>query len=269
MAATQIDIQQIAAGLVAAHAAVLAPVGAYTPIFLDAGDPSPALASVNAGNSPGLWIGGAGINAAFGVALGGAASQFIGQQHLKLIQQVPATAPYVATEVASDPSGFLVFSLARLVPRSCYTQPNDGAIFIDVLGPNAPPAQDNPSNAAMAYVCPPQGNLGATDAGFLDAVAATAQDLVDTLRYYNTALADTTPAGLQAALPVLARLRMCMFSAGIYRQRGVSAEDVAEAIGQGMLKGLATGGPTGLTMIDIPGGTAGFGSLASAISAAA
>lgn len=227
------------------------PAGGFVPLFEAAGQTGGALGSLNAGNSDpnpyGLYVGGGGINGAFGFELGPTANVYQGL-HQALLAQISPGQTRASTPYPASPASPLSFSCVQL--PSAVLAGLDGIVFVDVFAPGFQP-NGNPSNAAMVYVAPPNGSHYASASQFLAAISTTASNVIETVAWFNQ-LSATQPG-----LEPLKILRAALFSSSIYAFPGVSSQQVACAVMTGFLSALGNG-PTGLTEIQLPTSTSTF-----------
>jgi len=216
--------------------------GGDVPIFLSATDQPGRFASVNAGNSSGLYVGGGGLNAGFAAKIQNPSSYQALQT--SLVQSAPAAGRAISTYAPPQPLSFAL--VQRPAPGPAFRN-YEGTVFVDVFQPGTTPA-GNPDNYAMIYVCPPDGTNYAGSADFLTAVEATAGNLINTVRYFNT---QVVPGPVGTGLGAIRIIRVYLFSSSIYRQANTTVEQVAQAVCSGMLDALALG-PTGLASIELP-----------------
>ena len=227
---TDVEIELIAKGQ-----------GGFAPIFYQSPGPGAAMASVNAGNSVDLYVGGAGINGGFARALAGQTLSAYEARHKALVQQVRGGgAPHITYE-DEDPTAFSLLNADR--PLTDRSMSHDGICFVDIFGPGLPPA-GVAENAGMIYVASPFGGNFATEERFLAAIATLAETIVLTVGTYN---ALKKPAGL----PDLEVVRLCLYGSGIYNTHGTPAPGIARAILQGVTRGLSHQA-CGITTIQVP-----------------
>lgn len=204
------------------------------------------LASVNAGNSDGLWVGGGGLNKAFGELLSaddtGQHTAQYGPLHKALIAKADASGEVFDSYPAGNP---VSFCYARTIKVTSAAGWYDGVCFLDVFGSAVVP-HGNVKNAAMLYVAPPKDTNYADADAFLKAIGETAEHIVATVAAYNTNVA------AQHQLPAIEALRMCLYSSGIYnRKLNVSRHRIARAIYAGLCTALQQG-DSGLQEIQLP-----------------
>eukprot|EP01055_Gregarina_sp_Pseudo9_P001802 Gregarina_sp_Pseudo_9__1801@NODE_2223_length_1088_cov_16_958055_g2047_i0_p1_GENE_NODE_2223_length_1088_cov_16_958055_g2047_i0NODE_2223_length_1088_cov_16_958055_g2047_i0_p1_ORF_typecomplete_len242_score15_84GARS_N/PF02844_15/0_41GARS_N/PF02844_15/1_8e03_NODE_2223_length_1088_cov_16_958055_g2047_i03041029 len=201
-------------------------VGGWTPIW-DA-TPSKSFASVNAGD-PGLYVGGGGVNAAFGKSLKSASSYTtLHQAAINLgadcisEQCKIETTQFNEVQQPSQYCASIAKCFVRLVPELVTPQNyTTGAVIIDVFEPKSCPLHQN--NKAMVYVVGPQGR-NKTAGQFLSAVELTASNFILALNEYNS------------KQPRLDVVRMCLVSGGVFKHKSTSKDDVGVAIVQGIAK---------------------------------
>eukprot|EP01054_Gregarina_sp_Poly1_P001483 Gregarina_sp_Poly_1__1482@NODE_1370_length_4273_cov_48_215882_g918_i0_p1_GENE_NODE_1370_length_4273_cov_48_215882_g918_i0NODE_1370_length_4273_cov_48_215882_g918_i0_p1_ORF_typecomplete_len247_score35_37_NODE_1370_length_4273_cov_48_215882_g918_i0104844 len=203
-------------------------VGGWTPVWDS--NPGGPFGSVNAGD-PSLYVGGGGINAAFGrslkfpksyTALHRAAFQLArlninSDDTLDTSQLLEVPEP---TKYCSSVSR----CFARVAPELSTDNDPTGLVIIDVLCASDRPLHYN--NFAMIYVVGPQGR-GFTASQFLKSVELTGANTMIALNQYNASIVDTDK---------LQTVRMCLVSGGVFKHRSTTKDDVAEALIRGMAK---------------------------------
>lgn len=212
------------------------PRGGHAPIFYGADEGSLTLASVNAGNSESLYVGGGGINGGFARLLRSTQStDGYGPRHKALIEAAKDGETFERYE-DDDPTAFS-FALVSRIDGSY-----EGVCFLDVFAPGRCPA-GNLKNAAMLYAAPPNGMNHPDETEFLAAVGKTGQNVATAVTRYN-AMAPGED------LPVIEALRLCLYSSGIYNRHGVSADRIALAIFDGVASSLSA--DSGLKELQMP-----------------
>ena len=221
--------------------------GGEAPLYHKATDDKPflPLASVNAGNSQLLYLGGKGINNGFDLTLT-AAHQTTSQYqslHQALFTKAQADPTGAAFEQypSADP---MVFSFCRsnlLTPAKAGWY--EGTCFVDIFDAAHRPG-GIAENVAMLYAAPPHGAHYPKSATFLNAIIETAASIIATVAAYNAIAA-------QHNQPPIEALRLCAFSSGIYNPHDVSLNKVARAIFAGITRGLQAE-TTGLKEIHLP-----------------
>ncbi len=218
--------------------------GGYSPIFYGASEGTAAMGSVNAGNSDMLYVGGGGINGAFGSVL--QATQDINlyqTRHQTLYQQATSGGAAEETYSATDPTSFSVVQ-----PKLVSTTPKayDGIAFVDVFGDGLAP-NGNAHNSAMVYAAPPYGPRYDNDADFLTAIQTTAPHIAESVQAFNAAA--KKPG---SSLTPLRVLRLSLYSSNIYnRTPAVSLDLIAMAIYDGLLAALSKD-DAGLMSLEFP-----------------
>ncbi len=225
--------------------------GDFPPLYYGASEGTLNLASVNAGNSQGLYVGGGGVNQGFGDLL--VLTQKNVADYTTRHTQLRANAAGAATSetyAVTDPCAFSYVNPAQVNHLSGWYE---GVCFVDVFDPQLCP-HGNAKNFAMLYIAPPYGDNYATDAAFLAAIEATATNIIATIAGYNA---------LAAAhhLPQVEALRNTLFSSSIYNRKTATAPDgvahhlIAGAILAGFAAGLHAHPQCGLTELQFPVGT--------------
>eukprot|EP01056_Protomagalhaensia_sp_Gyna25_P006035 Protomagalhaensia_sp_Gyna_25__6034@NODE_952_length_2358_cov_115_015524_g757_i0_p2_GENE_NODE_952_length_2358_cov_115_015524_g757_i0NODE_952_length_2358_cov_115_015524_g757_i0_p2_ORF_typecomplete_len244_score26_75_NODE_952_length_2358_cov_115_015524_g757_i010541785 len=199
--------------------------GGYTPVW----DPSPrcSFGSVNAGD-PGLYVGGGGVNGAFGASLKYHTSfQQLHEHALNIARSDTGssdgtclTSRFLCVPDASTLCKSVSKCYVRVIPELMSDSPT-GICIIHLLDPQHRPLHVN--NAAMVYVVGPRGKHGpASD--FLTQVKLTAKNMLAAVNEFNR-------LNPQDALKLL---RVCLISGGIFRHKKVSKDQVAQAVIAGL-----------------------------------
>lgn len=229
--------------------------GLHPPLYYGANEGTLNLASVNAGNSQGLYVGKGGVNLAFATLL--AATQKHVDDYQRRHQQLRDTAGTGGTAYTvypvPDPCAFSYVNATQVNNVSGWYE---GVCWVDVFDAKLCP-HGNAKNFAMLYIAPPFGDHYASDAAFLAAIEATAVNMIATIAGYN-ALAPTQN------LPPLEALRNTLFSSSIYNRCNrsvnppvcVPASAIASAILAGFTAGLQAHPQSGLRELQFPAGVA-------------
>ncbi len=217
-----------------------APSG-FAPIFYEAPGAGAAMASVNAGNSEDLYVGGGGINGGFARALAGQTLSAYETRHKALVQHVRGGGETHMAYDNKNPTAFSLLNADR--PLTDRSQAHDGLCFVDMFGPGLQP-NGVAENAGMIYVASPFGGNFATEELFLGAISTLAETIALTAATYNE---------LQKPkdVPDLAVVRLCLYGSGIYNTHGTPAPDIARAILQGTTQGLSSHAG-GIATIEVP-----------------
>ncbi|MEM1199087.1 MAG: hypothetical protein AAGI06_07260 [Pseudomonadota bacterium] len=215
--------------------------GGFAPIFYEAPSTDAAMASVNAGNSGDLYVGGGGINGGFARALAGQTLGTYETRHKALVAQVRGGGEAHVVYEDENPTVFSLLNADRLLMDQA--QAHDGACFVDMFGPGLQP-NGIAENAGMIYVASPFGGNFATEELFIGAIRTLAETIALTASTYN---------GLQKPADVrnLEVIRLCLYGSGIYNTHGTPAPDIARAILQGLAQGLSSHAG-GIGTIEIP-----------------
>jgi hypothetical protein len=217
------------------------PLTDFPPLFYENGTDGPPMASVNAGNSDQLYVGGDGINGGFAKALAKLTLGTYATRHQALLAKARGGGEDAETYADTDPMAFSLVYPTALTSKKGGGE--DGVCFVDVFAPQRCP-NGVAANAAMLYVVPPCGPSYADRAAFLAAIRQTAGNVATTMGRYNKA------AGSHG-VPVIRALRLCLFSSGIYNSHGVSSNRIAEQIYAGLCDVLAKD-DCGLTEVQLP-----------------
>jgi hypothetical protein len=220
---------------------ILKPAGGYAPVYYGRGEGSLALASVNAGNSQDLYVGGGGINGGFAKLL--SRTQKTGgyqARHQALVDDAAKTGEAFMRYDDDDPTEFSYVYASKISDVAGWYE---GICFVDVFSTSHRPA-GNPHNSAMLYAAPPHGHNHPKEADFLDAVGQTGRNIATTVARYNAIAPQQNVPGIEA-------LRLCLYSSGIYNQYKVSLDKIALAIFDGVSAGLAAES-SGLKELQMP-----------------
>ncbi|MEM8687568.1 MAG: hypothetical protein AAGF81_09575 [Pseudomonadota bacterium] len=202
----------------------------FAPIFYETSGAGAAMASVNAGNSEDLYVGGGGINAGFAQALAGQNLNAYETRHKALVQQVRSGGEAHITYEDDNPTAFSLLNADQ--PLTDGADAHDGMCFVDMFGTGLQPGR-LAENAGMIYVASPFGGNFATEALFLGAISTLAETIVLTVGSYNA-------VQKPARLPDLEVVRLCLYGSGIYNTHGTPAPAIALAILQGLARGLSS-----------------------------
>lgn len=219
------------------------PPGSYPPLFYQHDSGGGAMASVNAGNSEQLYVGGSGINGGFAKALARLNLAAFASRHQALLARARAGGAEVEAYADTDPMAFSLVYPASIAGKKGGGE--DGVCFVDVLAPEHRP-HGIAANAAMLYVAPPYGGNYPDARTFLAAIRQTASNIATTMGRYNKAAA-------AHGVPAIPVLRLCLFSSGIYNTQNLPSDDIAEQIHGGLCDVLASDG-CGLTEVQLPAG---------------
>lgn len=230
-------------------AAVFQPVtGGYPTLYYRSGETGVPLASMNAGNAPQLYVGGGGINAGFATALARQDIAAYATRHVALADETPANETRVQTFEDTNPAACMTICNTRTANARDYT----GLAFLDAFTDDLCPG-GNPANRAMAYVAPPDGQGYSDKTAFLADITAVADHMIKAISAHNAAQAAAAPGAVDLSVGAL---RLCMYSSGIYRMSGVSLDEVALAIFDGIRRALLAD-PAGLSEVQMPVGQSG------------
>lgn len=218
--------------------------GGHVPLYYGKGGGRAPMASVDAGDSRGLYVGGGGINRAFAAALKPQDCDRYRVRHRELLQRFEAEGADSASYGDDDPTRFsLLYAEHPVTRRKGW---HDGICYVDVFGERLCP-QGNPNNAAMLYAAPPCGDNYDDAHAFLAAVRATAGNIATAIGRYN----GQAPA---LGLPAIEVLRLCLYSSGIYNTLKVDVNAIARSIYDGLHEVLK-GDACGLGALELPCGT--------------
>lgn len=204
--------------------------------------------SVNAGTSDNgavFAVGLGGINGAFATALtqAGQDTSLYQKFHQSLYDMVRGgkLTASVSTFKATDPLQFLM--VQKPAPQH-HLPKFDGVVFIDVFNTHQLP-HDNPHNASMIYVVPPNRINYPTDAAFYQAINVSSMTIIEAVNGYNSKHA---VFGNSLNLEPINNIRMCLFSGSIYRGNA-SQEKVAFSNLLGLERGLIGVGQNSLAEV--------------------
>lgn len=223
------------------------PPKGYPPLFYEDDSGAGAMASVNAGSSDQLYVGGFGINGGFAKLLAGLQLDAYQTRHEALLAKASGGGSYIETYPDGDPMAFsLVYGDAPTVKLS---GAHDGVCFVDVFAPENRP-HGVTANAAMLYVAPPNGLYYPNAQAFLAAIRQTASNIAVAMgRYQKVADAHGVPS--------ISVLRLCLFSSSIYNTMKIDSNDIAEEI-YGGLYDILKDDDCGLTELQLPVGNSLF-----------
>ena len=217
--------------------------GSFPALYYGAGETGPSLASMNAGNSPMLFVGGGGVNMGFGNVLA-AAGQAIGayqsiQRHMA--DTAPVNGHLCQTFEDVNPIAAATVWNARVSGAKDYT----GIAILDAFDDSLCP-KGNSANRGMLYLAPPNGGDYSDKEKFLSDIAHTGTSAVKAVAAHNRWAEANAGNSIEA-------IRLCLYSSSIYVMDGVSKDDIAMAIYQGVLA-AAQADETGLTEVQFPVG---------------
>lgn len=213
----------------------------YAPLYYDATGGSGPMASLNAGNSQTLDVGGGGINHGFSLALQAQNWERYKTRHEDLLAQYQANGTLSATYDDGDPTRFCFVYADK--PVTHIAGSHDGLCFVDVFADRLCP-HGNPNNAAMLYAAPPDGPNYADTSAFLAAIRTTAGNIATAMGRYNAAAASHGIAKIGV-------LRLCLYSSGIYNPNGADLNEIARNIYDG-LHDVLKADTCGLTELEFP-----------------
>jgi hypothetical protein len=230
----------------------------YSPIFRSSHETGDAIATLNAGDN-GLYVGGGTINLAFGKQIGADAALF-SNIHGDALASARTGKSLVTTFTKPDPLSLVSVHLAAGDAGSgdCPAE----KVFLDVFGDQRWP-KNNPLNAIMVYVVPPDGTgyhlpVYKDDTAFLAAVERTAENAVLALADYNLRLVPADSTGLLKPVPVL---RTCLFSGGQFCPAKVKSGEVAARIFNGFATGLKATNCGGIDLVEFESANGEFASV--------
>ncbi len=235
----------------------------FSPLVRDKGESGGNLATIDAGDN-GLYVGGGGINLAFGALIGSPDAGLIGSAHATALANARKGTLVTTGFGAGQPVTLISVVLAASDPGSGYCRAE--TVFLDIFAAGHEP-KGEPSNVALVYAVPPCGAMPpdttrppnfTSDADFLAAVKSTAVNCVRAVADYNANIVAAYPALNLKPVDVL---RTCLFSAAIFARPGVGADAVAHAIFDGFSDELATSKGAGLSLVEFENGGGGFDCL--------
>lgn len=137
---------------------------------------------------------------------------------------------------APEPDSPVQFSLIQKPAGDSACIDYDGIVFIDVFKDHLRPYEVD-ANYAMIYVVPPMGDLYSTPNDFLNAIEATAENIIRAVMNYNQNYAGANkPNALE--LKAINTIRICLFSGGYFNTFHVSHNQIATYIFHGLASGL-------------------------------
>lgn len=212
-------------------------VNDYPPLYGGYGTTGIFLASMNAGNSDQLYVGGGGINAGFAHVLG--ATQDIDlyqKRHQEMADTAQTNSNTTKAFSKENPCASMSLCNFRVAGVGNYT----GIAFLDAFSEARCPDGDG-GNRAMLYVAPPLVP-DYTDAKTLAAdISAVGQHAIEAVATHNAWAAQNGAVSIEA-------VRLCAYSAGIYAGKLITKEDTGMAIFEGVVAGLKQ---TGLALKEV------------------
>lgn len=199
------------------------------------------MGSVNAGTSYSgslFEVGQEGMTGAFYGILS-AQQNFIGRHPYQKIHKHlfrKAGENEIATLDSFEPDLPVQFSLVQKPSETSGCVDYDGIVFINIFKDDLRPYQID-ANYAMIYVVPPMGDLYSTPNDFLNAIEATAQNIIRAVMTYNKEYAGVkSPNGLN--LKPINTIRVCLFSGGYFNTYQLSHDQIATYIYHGIASEL-------------------------------
>ena len=218
------------------------PLGHHPHIYYGPGEGSLTLASVNAGNSQDLYVGGGGINGGFATVLGRTqTTDDYEARHKALLADAAKSGSAFKRYDSDDPTLFSYVDASELLQKANW---HEGVCFVDVFAPGRCPA-GNTKNAAMLYAAPPHGDYHPMDADFLDAIGKMGRNIVRCVASYN-ALAP------KQSVPVVEAVRLCLYSSVICNSNAVPLDQIALTIFDGVSGELAAQPSCGIKELQMP-----------------
>ena len=226
------------------------------PLYYAQGEGTLPLASVNAGNSGSLGLGGGGVNLGFQDHLSQTFHHLADfeTRHKKLLDKADNGGEPWEHYSTADPCAFSFVNPGRIGKFPGWYA---GVCFVDVFDTSNPDLcpDSNPLNVAMLYAAPPEDDYYGTDSDddaaktqFLAAIETMAVKIIQTVSAYN-ALAE------QKKLPSIKALRNTLYSSGIYNQNlQLDRSEIARAIFRGMSAELKKDPNSGLEELQFPVG---------------
>lgn len=223
---------------------IQAPPGTFPPLFYSSDPGTGGMATVNAGNSDALYVGGGGINGGFAKELAGLQLGAYETRHKALVVKALNGGNPIEAYPDGDPMAFsLVYQEA---PTARLAGGYDGICFVDVFSPLHRP-NGVAANTAMLYIAPPYGPRYFNAEAFLNAIRQTACNITTTVGRYRK-LVDTY------SLPNILTLRLCLFSSGLYNTpHNLHPSDIAQQIYGGLCSVLVED-DCGLAEVQLPVG---------------
>eukprot|EP00920_Eleutheroschizon_duboscqi_P009212 GHVT01021058.1.p1 GENE.GHVT01021058.1~~GHVT01021058.1.p1 ORF type:complete len:507 (+),score=154.95 GHVT01021058.1:165-1685(+) len=219
----------------------------FSPIYDE--DPKDRVATVNAGD-PSLYVGGAGLNKAFGSALKDADIDV--EKFQKLHEALLKAALEESKDKQADTEirSTNLENVEEIHPdvkfaqcRVCHelrgkdSSGSTGAAFISIFKSKFPHGMER--NMGMVYVVPPSADLFKSKEDFIDAVEATAHNLLTALCDYNGT--SKREGNRRGGLQRLHCCRISLFSGGRFKHPNAPKIEVAEAIIRGLEDGYRHG----------------------------
>ncbi len=203
--------------------------------------PDTVMGSVNAGTSYSgslFEVGQEGMTGAFYGILS-AQQNFIGRHpYQKVHKHLHRLAANQETAIFHnfEPDIPVQFAMVQKPPAQSACIDFDGIVFINVFKNDLRPYQID-ANYAMIYVVPPMGDLYSSPTDFLNAIEATAENIVRAVMVYNkTYTGSKSPSALN--LKPINTIRVCLFSTGYFNTFEVSHDQIASYIYHGIANEL-------------------------------
>jgi hypothetical protein len=141
-----------------------------------------------------------------------------------------------ATLDAPEADSPVQFSLIQKPAADAACVDYDGIVFVDVFKDHLRP-YEVAANYAMIYVVPPMGDLYSSPNEFLNAIEATAENIIRAVMNYNQNYTGAkSPNGLE--LKTINTIRVCLFSGGYFNTFHVTHNQIASYIYHGLASGL-------------------------------
>lgn len=141
-----------------------------------------------------------------------------------------------ATMDAPEMDSPVQFSLIQKPAEDSGCVDFDGIVFIDVFKDHLRPYEVD-ANYAMIYVIPPMGDLYERPNDFLNAVEATAENIIRAVMNYNkNYTGEKSPNALN--LKKIDTIRICLFSSGYFNTFHVPQNQLARYLYHGLASGL-------------------------------
>ncbi|RWN59386.1 hypothetical protein [Mesorhizobium sp.] len=218
--------------------------GSFPPLFYSSDPGTGGMATVNAGNSDALYVGGDGINGGFAKALTGLRLDAYETRHKALVTKALGGGAPIEAYPDGDPMAFSLVYAEE--PTAELSGSYDGICFVDVFSLEHRP-HNVAANAAMLYLAPPNGPRYHDAKSFLAAIRRAASNIATTMgRYRKVAAANSVPN--------ISVLRLCLFSSGLYNTpHNLHPSDIAQQIYGGLCSVLIED-DCGLSEVQLPVG---------------
>ena len=224
--------------------------GSNSPLYYKSSEFELSLASTDAGNSDSLYVGGGGINGAFGKALSNQITSLYEHRHLALVEKCGSKLTDFEKYSDDDPMMLSLIFNNRVKGDDSY----EGIVFVDIFADQYCP-NGNEQNIAMLYVAPPYGPNYENEEDFIVAISETAKNISNALISYNEMVKSHTD------LSIIEAIRLCTYSSGIYNRSPKVGVDIISTSIFDSLVAVLKATESGLKEIQLPNGLGQFSTV--------